>query len=66
MTSKLNKGIGIIMKLRVILTIYKSFIRPNVGYCDFVYNQPHNDHESFYNNVEKLQLIAAFTIIGAI
>ena len=54
------------MKLRIILTIYKSFIRPNVDYCDFIYNQPHNDHGSFSNNLEKLQLIAAFTIIGAI
>ena len=43
---KVNKGI--IRKLRSILprnallTIYKSFIRPNLDYCDFIYYQPHN------------------------
>ena len=57
--SKINKGIGIIRKLRSILprnallTIYKVFIRPNIDYCDFIYDQPHN--ESFCNNLEKVQ-----------
>ena len=56
--SKVNKGIGITRKLRSILprnallTIYKAFIRPNIDYCDFIYDQPHN--ESFCNNLEKL------------
>ena len=51
---KLNKGIGIIKKLRSVFqrnglfTIYKSFIRPNVDFCDFIYDQPQN--ESFCNN----------------
>ena len=53
--SKINKGIGIIRKLRSIpprnalLTIFKSFIRPNIDYCDFIYDQPHN--KSFCNNL---------------
>ena len=57
--SKINKGIGIIRKLRSILprnallTIYKVFIWPNIDYCDFIYDQPHN--ESFCNNLEKVQ-----------
>ena len=56
--SQVNKGIGIIRNLRSILpgnallTIYKAFIRPNIDYCDFIYDQPHN--ESFCNNLEKL------------
>ena len=68
--SKVNKGIGIIRKLRSILprntllTIYKAFIRPNNDYCDFVCDQHHN--ESFYNNLEKLQYHAALAITGAI
>ena len=54
-TSKLNKGIDIIRKLRSILprnallTNYKAFLRPNIDYCDFIYDQPHN--ESFCNNL---------------
>ena len=68
--SKINKGIGIIRKLRSIpprnalLTIYKSFIRPAIDYCDFIYDQPHN--ESFCNNLGKLQHNAALVITGAI
>ena len=68
--SKVNKGIGIIRKLRSILprnallTIYKAFIRPNIDYCDFIYDQPHT--ESFCNNLEKLQYSVALAITGAI
>ena len=68
--SKVNKGIGITRKLRSILprnallTIYKAFIRPNIDYCEFIYDQPHN--ESFCNNLEKLQYNAALAIIDAI
>ena len=68
--SKVNKGIGIIRKLRSILSrnaliaIYKSFIRPNVDYCDLVYDQP--DNESFCNNLDNLQYNAALAITGAI
>ena len=42
--SKINKGIGVIRKLRSILprnallTIYKAFIRTNTDYCDFIYD----------------------------
>ena len=68
--SMVNKGIGIIRKLRSILprtallTIYAAFIRPNIVYCDFIYDQPHN--ESFYNNLKKLQYSAALAVTGAI
>ena len=67
---KVNIGIGIIRKLRSILprnglrAIYKSFIRPNVDYGDFTYDQPRN--ESFCNNLEKLHYNAALAITGAI
>ena len=68
--SKVNKGIGITRKLRSILprntlvTIYKSFLRPNVEYCDFIYDQPHD--KSFCNNLEKLQYNVALAITGTI
>ena len=68
--SKVNEGIGFIRKLRSILlrnallTIYKAFIRPNIDYCDFIYDQPPN--ESFCNNLDELQYNAALAITGAI
>ena len=68
--SKVNKRIDIIRKFRSILprnallSIYKAFIRPNIDYCHFVYDQPHN--ESFCNNLEKLQYNTALAITGAI
>ena len=68
--SKVNKEIGTIRKLTSILprnalpTIYKSFIRPNIDYCDLIYDQPHN--KSFCNNPEKLQYNAALAITGTI
>ena len=48
-----NNSIGAIKKLhnvlprRPLLTIYKCFIRPNLDYGDFIYDQPNND--SIYN-----------------
>ena len=43
-TSKANRGIGLIQKLRHILprhsliTILKSFVRPYLDYCDIIYD----------------------------
>ena len=43
-TSKANRGIGLIQKLRHILprhsliTIFKSFVRPYLDYCDIIYD----------------------------
>ena len=68
--SKGNKGIGIIKRLSHILprksliTIYKSFIRPHLDYCDVIYDQPNN--ESFCSKIEQLQYNAALAITGAI
>ena len=47
--SKANKGIGIIKRLSHILprksliTIYKSFTRPHLDYCDVINDQPKNE-----------------------
>ena len=47
--SKTNKGIGIIKRSSRILprtpliTIYKSFIRPHLDYCDVIFDQPNNE-----------------------
>ena len=54
--SKANKGIGIIKRLSHILprksliTIYKSFFRAHLDYCDVIYDQPNN--ESFCSKIE--------------
>ena len=68
--SKANKGTGIIKRLSHILprksliTIYKSFIRPHLDYCDVIYDQPNN--ESFCSKIEWIQYNAALAITGAI
>ena len=67
---KANKGIEIIKRLSHILprksliTIYKSFIRPHLDYCDVIYDQPNN--ESFCSKIERIQYNAALAITGAI
>ena len=48
----------------ILLTIYKSFIRPHLDYDDVVYDQPKN--ESFSGKLEEIQYNAALAITGAI
>ena len=54
--AKVNKGIGVIKKnvlpRRALLTIYKCFIRPNLDYGDFIYDQPNNG--SFCSKIESV------------
>ena len=47
-----------------LITIYKSFIRPHLDYCDFIYDQPNN--ESFCSKIEQIQYNAALAITGAV
>ena len=57
--------IGLIRGLSVnLLTIYKSFIRPNLDYGDILYDKANN--ENFQNKIEKLQYRACLAITGAI
>ena len=46
------------------MTIYKSFIRPHLDYCDVIYDQPNN--EKFGSKIEQIQYKAAIAITGAI
>ena len=68
--NKCNKVIGIIKRLSLILsrksllTIYKSFVRPNLDYADIIYDKPFN--ESFKRKLEIVQYKAAPVITGAI
>ena len=66
---KVNKAktrIGLIRKLQsklprnVLVTIYKSFIRPH--FADFVYDQPTND--SFFKKLGSVQCGTALVITG--
>ena len=67
---KCNKLIGVIRRLSVhlprtaLLTIYKSFIRPNLDYGDILYDKPKN--ENFRNKLEKVQYRACLAITNAI
>ena len=69
-TLKAYQGIGIIKRLsntlprKSLLTIYKSFIRPHLDYCDTMYDQPNNI--SFCTKIERIQYNAALTMTGAI
>ena len=60
--SKINKCykiMGLIKKLAIhlprelLLRIYKSFVRPNLGYGDIIFDKPNN--ESFKSRVESIQ-----------
>ena len=61
---KANKGIGIIKRLsntlprKSLLTLYKSFIRPHLDYCDIIYDQPNN--ESFCTKIEHIYTVQCF------
>ena len=68
--NKILKGVGLLSKLSTILprqsllTIYKSFIRPNLDYGDVIYDQPLNESPS--NRIESVQYKAALAITEAI
>ena len=68
--NKCNKIIGIMKRLSLILsrksllTIYKSFVRPNQDYVDIIYDKSFN--ESFKRRTEMVQYKAVLVITGAI
>ena len=65
--NKVNKTIGLLRRLQnilprsVLLTIYKSFIRPHLDYGDIIYDQAYNTQK-----LEVLQYNACLSITGAI
>ena len=64
------KGISAIKKLNVtlpcssLLTIYKSFIRPQLDYGDVIYDQNNNNRLS--QKIESIQYNAVLAITGSI
>ena len=68
--NKIKIAIGLLRKFQQILwrqsliTIHKSFIRPDLDYDDTVYDRAFN--ESFHKNLESIQYNTAIAITGAI
>ena len=68
--NKVNNTIGLLRKLQNILprepllTIYKSFVRPHLDYCDVIYDQHYKN--SFHQKLELIQHNAGLAITGAI
>ena len=68
--SIINNGIALLRKLRhsiprkPLLSIYKTFLRPYLDYCDVIYDKPHN--ERFTDILESFQYNVAPAITGAI
>ena len=68
--SIINNGIALLRKLRhsiprkPLLSIYKTFLRPHLDYCDVIYDKPHN--EKFTDTVELFQYKVVLVITGAI
>ena len=58
------KIIYLILSRKSLLTIYKSFVRPNLDYADIIYDKPFN--ESFKRKIEIVRYKAALLITGAI
>ena len=67
---KATKGFSVIRKINLLLprssllTIYKSFVRPQLNYGDVNYDQPNNSRLS--DKIESVQYNAALAITGAI
>ena len=58
------KSLSHILPTKSLITIYKTFIRPHLDYCDVTYDQPNN--ESFCSKIERMQYNVALGITGAI
>lgn len=58
------KRLSLTTSHKSLLTIYKSFIRPQLDYADIIYDNPFN--ESFNEKIEKIQYNAALVVTGAI
>ena len=50
--------------LFLLITTYKAFVRPHLGYGDILYDQAYN--ASFHQKLEKIQYNACIAITGAV
>ena len=61
---KFNKKLQNRLPRQVLLTIYKSLVRPHLDFGDIIYDQTNN--ESFCQKLESYQYNATLAITGAI
>ena len=65
-----NNGIALSRKFRyskpreLLLSIYKAFLRPQLDYCDVIFDTPRN--KKFIDTLESIQCKATLAITGAI
>ena len=68
-TTKVNKTIGLLRKLQktfprpVLITMYKTFLKPHLDYGDIIYDQAYN--ETFHQKLESIQYSACLALSGA-
>ena len=68
--NKVNKTIGLLRKLQdtlprtLLITIFKSFIRPHLDYAEIIYDRAYST--SFHQNIESIEYNAELTITGAV
>ena len=68
-TTKVNKTTGLLQKLQkhlsrpVLMTMYKAFVRPHLGYGDINYDEVYN--ETFHQKLESIQYNACLALSGA-
>ena len=58
------KRLSLTLSRKQLLTIYKTFVRPQLDYADIIYDKPFND--VFKEKLEKVQYSSALIITGAI
>ena len=58
------KKLSLLLSWKTFVTIYKSFVRPNLDYADMIYDKPFN--ESFKTKIEMIQYRSALVIFGTI
>ena len=69
-TTKVNKTIGLLWKFQkafprsVLMTMYKTFVRPHLDYGNIIYDQAYN--EAFHQKLESIQYNASLALSGAI
>ena len=68
--SKINRTIGLLRKLQclnlrsALLTIYRTFVRPHLGYGGIIYEKAYNS--SFHQKIQSIQYNVCLVITGAI
>ena len=58
------KRLYLTLSRKILLTTFKSFVRPNVNYADIIHDKPFT--ESFKRKIEMVHYKAALVITGAI